>query len=85
MFRTWRYLRLTQDWHRAELEPAMEQYASLCAAVASAAITEQQRCQEAQSALLDKLGEDGWELVASSGNPTVTEWLIFKRELPGPT
>src|ERR1035437_6240034 len=81
MFRTWQYLRLYQGLGTTtRLAPPMEQYAPLCEAVTSAVIP---TVWDAQSALLDELGKDRWELVAHSGQLS-TESLIFKRELPGP-
>jgi len=83
--RTWQYLRLLNLSWAPRLEPPMGHYAPLCAAVSSAARQSPgQPLLDAQSALLDTLCVDGWELVANSGSEVADEWLIFKRELPGP-
>jgi hypothetical protein len=87
MLRTWEYLRLSQSWRAAtKMAPPMEQYETLCAAVGAVVEAPYSgKVVDAQSDLLDKLGEDGWELVAHFGNPSAMEWLTFKRELPGRT
>jgi hypothetical protein len=87
MSHAWQYLRLI-NFRSGELhfEPPTTEYTLLCAAVRSAG-ADRQRWDDAKSAMLDKLGVDGWELITIHGEwaSPGPDWLIFKRELPDPT
>ena len=86
MSHAWQYLRLISfGSSEPHFEPPTAEYTLLCAAVLSA-LLDRQRGEDARSALLDKLGADGWDLVATSADGGKYPVLfIFKRELPDPT
>jgi hypothetical protein len=95
----WEYLRLIHfSGFEPRVLPPTAEYDQLCAvlaaarhaeimAVARAAAYLGLAVEEGESALLAKLGADGWEFAAASGETESSyypDWLIFKRELRGP-